>query len=149
MTALKELILQDVKTTLEGITTAGGYSIDSPLVTRKTGNALRAPRYPVIYLVEPEEEKEHEGAKQVTTAVMHLRMEAFIWDDRDQSALDATNMLRDMEHRLLQDVRRGGNAIDTTLTGNALVVDEDLKISGVALDVDVLYRHDLTDPAGL
>lgn len=144
MPSIKEQILQEVETTLGAMTTAGGYSMDSPYTSRRTRPADRLPDYPAIFISEPEEEKES-GPVAKTSTFMPVRIECWLYDDRQTPNLNATNALRDLEYALLQDATRGGLAIDTTLVRNKMLVTEQ-KMSGVMLDVEVHFRHAYMDP---
>ena len=148
--SIRENILKNIKTTLEGITIANGCNNDVASVQRwkKQGNSLR--QVSCIIINAGPEEKE-----LVPNPLFTCRLLVYldVWttqDDNDTTDTDTllSSLLSDVEKILMVDYSRGGYAIETTIKGNApFETIEGEAFAGITIEVEILYRHQQTDPS--
>jgi len=81
-----------------------------------------------------------------TTCVLHMQL--VCWNHKTNNASEESiKVLANVEKALKVDITRGGNAYDTNITGNEMILAEELLPNGgVIINFDVLYRHNLADP---
>ncbi len=148
--SVRESILKNIKTTLDGITVANGYNNNVASVQRwkKQGNSLR--QVPCVIVNAGPEEKE-----LVPNPLFTCRLSVYldVWvtqDDTDTTDTDTllNSLLGDVEKVLMVDYTRGGYARDTTIKGNApFETIEGEPFAGITIEVEILYRHQQTDPS--
>jgi len=147
---LEEEIAQNVKTTVEGVTEEAGYNQTVAEVHRlSTLEGFEPVNLHVVMLEDPPErdrEQTPAGAhtwRKVFGLVLYVRP-----SDTDTSPVDTKiNRFRaDVAKALMSDQTRGGYAVDTDVLDTAVVTDEQGRIQGHMLPVEVTYRHLETDP---
>lgn len=146
---IKEQILDNVKTTLEGITTANGYDTNVTWVSRNRSDPRGDghDRY-ILIRVDPEN---HDP--EVTMGYSHrhlmLSLEVFITDMEDPTET-LEYFAADIEKALMVDHTRGALAIDTTIESVDIPYhddESDADITGLAVvTVDIHYRTLVEDP---
>ena len=146
---VRERILQNLVTTLQGVTTSAGYATTLRKVTRIPASAFSLTELPMVMLVDASEEKEDGNPAQFTRCLLHL--ELICWNaNYSTPSEEALKILGSVEKALYVDQRRGGLAIDTDVTGNeTLIAEEAMPYGGVTIFMDVHYRHRLGDPYAL
>lgn len=146
----EELIAQNVKTTVEAVTEAAGYNQTVAEVHRLTSLEGFEPTNLHVVMLEdpPERDRESESAgshtwKKVFGLVLYVRP-----SDDDTSPIDTQiNRFRaDVAKAMMVDHTRGGYAFDTDILDAAVVTDEDGRVQGHMLPVEVSYRYLETDP---
>ncbi len=149
-TTVRENIIANIKTTLEGISIANGYDNDIANVQRwmQGGNNLR--QVPCIILSAGSEIKTQE-VHPVTTCKLDIIIDVWIRHDEatDPRTTDAilNSFLGDVERAMMADIYRGGNAKNTIITGNmAFESTEGQPYAGIILETEILYRHLATNP---
>lgn len=148
-TSLREYILENLKTTLEGITVVGGYSNTILSVQRwnQKGNPLQA--VPCIVINSGLEEKKPEPNPQATCK---FSVYLDVWMRQDDDATDpsdkiSASLLADVEKALMVDPTRGGYAEDTNIINNTPFETVDGQPSfGIIVELEIIYKHKLTDP---
>jgi hypothetical protein len=149
-TSRREYILQNIKTALEAITVAHGYNNTVASVQRwaQKGNILQS--VPAIIINSGQEEKRQEPNPQVTCK---FTVYLDVWtrqDDTDTTPSDqvVSGLLLDVEKALMADYTRGGYAGDTRVMNNVPFETVDgMPSFGVQIEVEIIYKHLLTDPA--
>lgn len=146
--SIRELIVKNVVSTLEGITETAGYAFNIKQVVRfqQSGFNLASAEYPFIAVVEDAEDVEEGSPANFTTKILHLTL--FCWAFEYHSIGEAVNMiLAAVEKILYVDYNRGAKAIDTDIISNATVLSSPaIPYGGVEIKVDILYRHRVGDP---
>ncbi len=154
MATIAELILQNVKTTLEGVTTGAGYENTINRVERfeQDGNRKDNPPFAIFSLAELQEET----AKGSANGKLAWRMgvDVWVWTVHDKTTdartTDAvvTSLFNDALKALMQDTTRAGKALGTEVIG-ATRIDavEGQPFTGILLECNIYYRHLNTDPA--
>lgn len=151
--SVREDVLADIKSTLEGITTGNGYNHDVAAVVRGEVTPTMFKAFPVITFDDIGEsydrKNNHSLHKELRVAVLGLlRINKHTGDDAVRAA--ASNLLADIEKALMQDRCRGGNAIDTLLKSNDIESGEATSpYAFVVLELVVTYRTNLTDPTSI
>ena len=147
---VRENILANIKTTLEGITVANGYANTIASVQRwdKRGNALRL--VPCIIVNAGQEEKEMSPNPYFTC---RLSVYLDVWmrqDDADSTATDTllSSVLGDIEKALMVNNTRGGYAIDTNIKSNVpFETVEGQPHAGLTIELEILYQHTQSNPS--
>jgi len=151
--SVRELIMQHVQTTLEGITTANGYSTTLNAVERllQQGQSVKPP---MAYVIEGDDTPIDDTSQDIglmTLRNLEIGIEAQVIQDEavdSRSASEVMNLLiADIQRAMEADYTRGGHAINTTEMG----VDPILFIEGrkklvTVIGYRILYRHRRTDP---
>jgi len=149
-TSRREYILQNIKTTLETITTAHGYNNTITSVQRwsQKGNNLQS--IPAIIINSGQEAKQQEPNPQATCK---FTIYLDVWtrqDDTDTTPSDqvVSGLIADVEKAMMVDYTRGGYAEDTHIMNNVpFETVEGMPSFGVQIEVEITYKHLLTDPA--
>lgn len=146
---VRESILENLRTTLSGVTTANGYHNDIQSVQRwrQSGNSLL--NVPCIVINAGPEEK-----NPAPNPFMTCRLTVYldIWTRQDATDMQATDtilnsLLGDIEKAIMQDITRGGFAKDTNIKSNVLFETlEGQPQAGVVMELEIIYQHKQDDP---
>ncbi len=144
---VRENILANVKTTLEGISIANGYNNDIASIQRwkQKGNLLR--QVPCIIINAGLEDKKP-GPDPLVTCKLTVSLDLWIRDDSDNPTDTILNSLfGDIEKALAVDYTRGVSATDTNiLSSTPFETVEGAPHAGLMIEVEVHYRHQRTNP---
>lgn len=147
---IRELIQQNIDAVLKTITIANGYNNTVVSVQRweQNGNSLLLA--PCIIQV-PNPEEKTEGPHPYSTCRLPIDIYIFVRHDKteDSRATDAilNSLLGDIEKALKIDSTRGGNAENTIIKNNSFIVNEQGEpISGIIVEIEVVYYHQTTNP---
>jgi len=146
----REYILQNIKTVLETITVANGYTNTITTVQRWTqkGNVFQA--IPAIVINAGQEEKQQTPNPQATCK---LTVFLDVWhrqDDTDTTPSDQviSSLIADVEKAIMADYTRGGYAEDTRVLNNVPFETVDgMPSFGVQIELEITYKHALGDPS--
>lgn len=146
---VRESILENLRTTLLGVTTANGYHNDIQSVQRwrQSGNSLLS--VPCIVINAGPEEK-NPAPNPFTTCQLTVYLD--IWTRQDAADMQATDtilnsLLGDVEKAIMQDVTRGGFAKDTNIKSNVLFETlEGQPQAGMVMELEIIYQHKQDDP---
>ena len=150
MPIVKENILANIKTTLEGITIPNGYANSILSVQRwiQKGNSLVD--VPCIVInCGPEEMEMSPNPFFTNKLLVYLD----VWVRQDESDTQSTDtilnsLLGDIIKALMIDNTRGGFAIDTNIKSNVpFETVEGQPHAGIVVEVEIIYQHKLTDPS--
>jgi len=146
--SLREKIMDNLTTTLEGITTAAGYEVNMQRVFRIPLSPFDSPMYPFAQLVDVGETLADGRDEPVWFSTWNLQVLVGVGNDEWIDASKRSNMLlASVQKAVAVDPKRGGFAIDTTVVGDRLILnDEAMPYGGGELTVVILYRHRLGDP---
>lgn len=155
--SVRELILKDVVTTLQGVTGAAGYAntLHSVQRFRQAGQTLAD--VPLCVIMEGEDSVAFEGplsgAGSLTTRNLIVNLVLIVRQDDDTDPQPATevmnSLLADVQKAMLGGARfqRGGHAIDTTEIGiGELDVEEGQPELVQTIAFRIQYRHRFDDP---
>jgi len=146
---VRESILENLRTTLSGITVANGYDNDIASVQRwrQSGNSLL--NVPCIVINAGPEEKEP-VPNHFTTCKVTVYLDVWMRQDAaDPQATDTllNSLLGDVEKALMQDITRGNFAKDTNIKSNVLFETlEGQPQAGIILELEIIYQHKQDDP---
>ncbi len=146
---IREKILKNIKTTLEGVTVANGYRNTIQAVRRWDKRSNPIDPTPSITIAVGEENKD-----PIPNPLYTCRLNVFldVWirqNETDATPTDEkiTSLVGDIEKALMVDNTRGGNAVDTDLKGSTPFDYPDGKFtSGVVVEAVILYQHRISDP---
>lgn len=148
--SIRELILENIKTTLQGITVAAGYNYTAATVERwqQKGNSTSLSPHIIIH---SGPETKTPGPDPQTECDLSIIVEAgYRQDDTDTTVSDTivSRLLADIEKALTQDHTRGGYAEETKISGNIPFeyVDGQPRF-GIMVQVEIKYAHKYSDPA--
>jgi hypothetical protein len=155
MPSVRESILANVKTTMQGIapggTPAAGYSTPVKGVYRwGVDSQPSAMEAPLILVIDG-----GDAYDQSTISLLNKRLTVALegwqrieFEDDSTVSENATAFLADLERAILQDVRRGENAWETLLKSSEIIVQREAEpFYVVSLVVEIRYRTNLTNPS--
>lgn len=147
--SIRELIMQNIKTTLETIKISNGYEVDVEAVFRVQHSPYDGLVSPFVVIFDTGEDKQEGTPFQFTTCTLHL--DCLFWNsglyDDVSASQEAIKLACAIEKALGVDNKRGGYAIDTDILGNSTTLDaENFPVGGGSVRVDVQYRHRVYDP---
>ena len=145
---VREKILEDIETTLKGISKIKGYENDIANIKRykQSGNSLR--EVPCIIISAGPEEKTQ--GEQLINCRFTVNIEVWIRHDEEDIAGSTdtiiNSLLGDVEKALFIDYTRGGLAVNTVVTGNMpFETVEGNPYAGIIIETEILYRHKIRD----
>lgn len=147
--SIRELILKNLKTTMQGITVANGYNYTIASVQRWESKGNNYAVVPCIVINSGPEDKE-EGPEPQMTCKFTVFIEATYRQDDDSSESSdsiMSKLLADIEKALTVDITRGNYAENTKILGN--IPFETIggqPTFGIIVNIEILYRHKNTDP---
>jgi len=149
--SIRELIMKDIKSTLESIDTADGYNYTmSERTVRRFNmrgqNFVDLPTYVIdmtqeteIPMISPKEKMR----MSITISAYYVQKE----DDDLDTGVYINMMLADIKKSLLVDPQRGTYAIETVITGaDKFNTTDEQKYTGIIVGIDVQYQHAYGDP---
>ena len=138
----RELIMVDLKTVLEGITTGNGYNWDVAKVERMVGE----PEYlddvittfpnPTIYLIEGIEEIEYLPSQKMNTLTIII-----VGCIPRVSAANINGFIQDVRQAIGLDTQRGGNATSTTIRRITPVNERSFNHVKLRFEVQINYLN--------
>ena len=151
METVRERILQNIKTVLEGVTIANGYNFDftPATVQRWSMHGNRMVDMPMV-VISPGDEDESSLPNPFEECFLTLYLDIFFVNDENDPVPTDTYLNRlqgDIKKAILQDSTRAGNAVDTDVLGTTpFETTEAQPYAGIIMEVRVRYRHLRTDP---
>lgn len=142
-TSIRELILQNVETTLQGLDGIA-FPTEVRRVERSSSVVQNVREFPTIFMLEPVETVLHRPAGMMTFTLT-LKLECWLLDDLTGVNTDVNDFLRDVANVLLADHTRAGHAIDTKLGANEAFVSQSNRQAGIFVDVLINYRTSVVD----
>ena len=151
METIRERILQNIKTVLEGVTIANGYNFDftPATVQRWSMHGNRMVDMPMV-VISPGDEDESSLPNPFEECLLTLYLDIFFVNEENDPVPTDTYLNRlqgDIKKAILQDSTRAGNAVDTDVLGTTpFETTEAQPYAGIIIEVRVRYRHLRTDP---
>jgi len=151
METVRERILQNIKTTIEGVTIANGYNFDftQETVQRWSMHGNRMVDMPTV-VISPGDEDESSSPHPFEECLMSVFLDVFYVTDEDDLVSTDTYLNRlqgDIKKAILADVTRGDEAVDTDILGTTpFETTEAQPYAGIIIEVRVRYRHLRNDP---
>jgi len=147
---VREKIMEDIKTTLEGISKANGYNNDIASIQRWRQGGNPRLNVPCIVINAGPEEKDP-VPNPLTTCRLTVNIDVWIRHDEDDvpGSTDTilNSLLGDVEKALMVDIKRGDYAVDTIIQRNIpFETAEGEPYAGIIVDVEIHYRHKITNP---
>lgn len=147
---IREEVLANLKTTLQGVTVANGYTYDVACVVRGEITPNRLQSFPAIVFDDLGETYDrlnnNSHHKELRVGLLGvLKVTTGATDDVVRQACG--NLLADIEQALMVDRCRGGFAVDTLLQSNDVESGEAVRpYAFVVLELLAKYRTNLTNP---
>ena len=143
--SIREQILKQIVTTLEGVTVANGYDFDMKDVIRIPTVPQELLAFPTAQVID-ETEEVLDTPSHFSTRLLAGTIVVWSWDHRDIS--EAVNsILANTDKALMVDRTRGGLAISTETPSNRVVMaDSVAPFGGVIIEFRVQYRFFSGDP---
>jgi len=151
METVRERILQNIKTVLEGVTIANGYNFDfaPSTVQRWSMHGNRMVDMPMV-VISPGDEDESSLPNPFEECLLTLYLDIFFVNEENDPVPTDTYLNRlqgDIKKAILQDSTRAGNAVDTDVLGTTpFETTEAQPYAGIIMEVRVRYRHLRMDP---
>jgi hypothetical protein len=146
MSSRRELILQNIETTLNTISVENGYEVTLLRVARVPSSPFDNALFPCVMILDQGEDKEEGIPVNKTTCT--LKIEIVFWNDEyvDMST-KAIQIQSSIEKAMKVDNLRGGYAYDTKVISNSFLVEEEhFPLGGGTIMYEIYYRHALGDP---
>jgi hypothetical protein len=150
MTSVREYIFQNIKTTLEAVTTTAGYNYTLTdkvfLIHGKRDDT--AYEEPVVYIYPGMERTVREsGEKGFDYNELEVQLEMWIRAERTTMNTEVNQALADVKTALGADHTRGGYAIYTEFASNeAIIVDLTSDKCAILMSIIVHYEHLYANP---
>lgn len=147
--SIRDDIVDDLKTTLGGITAGAAYNYTTASVFDwRTPGASTIPSFPAVSVWDLDERVEWK-AYPLATRILRVTIQAIhACEPNDDPAGVARKMLHDIQKAVVVDHTRGGVAVDTLEVANRVAVDAPAEpYVVVEVDLDVHYRTNRADPA--
>ncbi|HAH21629.1 MAG: hypothetical protein A2Y00_05500 [Omnitrophica WOR_2 bacterium GWF2_43_52] len=151
METVRERIMANIKTTLEGVTVANGYNFDftADTVQRWSMHGNRLADLPAV-VISPGDEEEKGQPNPFEECYLNVYLDIFFVNDEGDSMVTDTYLNRlqgDMKKAILLDHTRGGEAIDTDVLGTTpFETTEGQPYAGIIMELGIRYRHLRSDP---
>jgi len=151
METVRERILANIKTTLEGITVASGFNFDftPDTVQRWSMHGNKLVDLPAV-VISPGDEEEKSLPNNFEECTLTIFLDIFfVTEEADAVSTDTyLNRLQgDMKKAVLEDHTRGGEAIDTDVLGTTpFETTEGQPYAGIIMELGIRYRHLRSDP---
>ena len=151
--SIREQIVKNVVTTLEGITEALGFDITVASVQRSRRAGPTIHEFPTILVIEESEailpQTEGRGPLGKWTKLMSLGL--VCWIENEEAGEAVNQILANVEKALMADISRGNLAVLTNLVSNQSFITEDIDNpeSGVTMVIEIRYRVQERDPFSL
>jgi len=148
---VRERILANLKTTLEGITVANGYNFDltPQTVQRWSMHGNRMTDIPLV-IISPGNEDEKSLPNAFEECELTVYLDVFFVNAQNDAVSSDTylnRLLGDIKKAVLLDHTRGGEAIDTDAAGaTPFETTEGQSFAGVIVELKIRYRHLRLDP---
>jgi hypothetical protein len=152
METVREKILENLKTTLEGITVANGYNFDftSGTIQRWSMHGNSLVNLPAVVL-SCGDESEQSAPYPLEECALSVYLDCFFVSDEDEATSTDTYLNRlqgDIKKAVLADHTRGGHAVDTNVLGTTpFETTEGQHYAGIIVEIEIKYRHQRLDPA--
>lgn len=144
--SVRELIEQNVKTTLEGVTIANGYQVNILQVFRYGQPFPATPECPAAQII-PEGETYEPAPHPLYTAKLTLMVALLVEAEVGKVAKAINDILADVTKALMADVTRGGNAVRTFILSSSVYESGVTEpIGDVRLRVEIHYRMSFSNP---
>jgi|CXWL01.1.fsa_nt_gi hypothetical protein len=145
--------MKHIKTTLEGITVALGYSNTLNAVERVLQRG-QSSQPPMAYVLEGDDDSNQGpifGADSLLSRTLNVGVVLVVQQDEDtdaRSASEAMNsLIADVQTAMQVDYSRGGRAVNTEeLSISPVQIEEGQPILSATVAYRITYRHRRTDP---
>ena len=150
MSTVREQIIDNIRTTLQGITVGNGYENTMQSVQRWDKRANSLLQVPCVIISAGQEQKVPTPNPFYTC---HLTVYLDVWIRQDASdALSTDSRLSsiagDISKAVMQDYTRGGLAKDTVEHGSQpFFTEEGQPNAGLICELEIIYQHKQGDPA--
>jgi hypothetical protein len=143
----RELILKNIKTSLELITVANGYNNTLTADQVQRWNQYDNPKvHPPTLIINAGPERFKSGPNPYYTSQFPVTIEA--WERQDERSTDPTDellgkILADILYAMLTDVTRGGYAIETNpVSAIPFEVVKGAGNCGIVIEFEIVYKFD-------
>ena len=148
---VREKILANLKTTLEGLTTGNGYNFNftSDTIQRWKMHGNSTTELPMI-VVSPGDQGQKPKANALSECDMEVFLPAVYRHEPNDPIETDTYMNRlegDIKKIVMVDETRGGNALSTQVIGSSpFESEEEQRYAGIVIELLIKYRHLTSDP---
>ena len=137
-------ILDDIVSTLKGVTVSGGYNRNIRTALRTATSFTEMPRLDCVFVSADSETKEELSGR--SQCLLTVTLTAFAEDSNDTVAA-AHDLGADIHKALYVDPTRSNLAIDTSVISVSYFgIEGNETVSGCTVELQILYRHDYGDP---
>lgn len=147
--SVKERIVQNVVTTLQGITQANGFYFNVGAVRRFENNPHNEPALPALGVVGIKEKyKNLAGSPALLDVRLFVTVTGLVANDpADDSEQQQNFLVRDVIAALMYDRTRGGLAVSTDITDTDFeILESEKPLSMCSVVIEINYRCRDTDP---
>ena len=143
--SLRELIMQDLHTSLQAVTVENGYAHTLTAVERLLQRG-QSSQPPMAYLLEGDDDITTEGPNHLVTRTLSVGVVLVVRQDESEDARSASEVMNaliaDCQKAIQQDPQRGGSAIDTNEQSiSAVQIEEGMPELSCTLAYRINYRH--------
>ena len=150
-TPVRELVLENVKTTLQAIESGADYFNDVYSVVRTAPNLANIPNELTLFVFSPGDSnvtRDGRGSPTGLTETQILINVIAIISHEIASDTHANQIAHDIEKAVLADRQRGGYAINPFPLGRDVISDESTEPwAFLTIRFQCFYRHDFANPS--
>jgi len=149
---VRERIIENIKTTLEGIKKASGYNFDfsGETVQRWSMHGNSLVNLPAV-IISSGDEEERSSPYPLEECTLSVYLDVFYVNEENEETSTDTYLNRlqgDIKKAILEDHTRGGHAIDTNVLGTTpFETAEGQHYAGIIIELEIKYQHMRLDPA--
>jgi len=146
--SIRERILENLKTTFQGITVLNGYNLDVGFVSRDLihPNQLTDSQIPAIFITATRAVPAHMSYTKLRTVLMPTITCYVSAASNATAATTLEKLFQDIRKVIYVDIRRAGLA-ESTLAGETRVDKGTLPpMAGGEIDLEISYRHPRDEP---
>jgi hypothetical protein len=144
--SIRQLVMDDLVTTLNNIKTAKGALINVESVYTIKVNPRQLKAYPGIIVIPDKEILDQNTYPLFCTCRLSLALECWL-KEQDDIVSEGNKFLAEVQKAIEADNTRGGNAIDTALTGvDYYYFKETAPLGCLIITVEISYRYRYSNP---
>lgn len=145
MSTKRELILANLITTLEGITTGEGYSMTVRKVSRQFQMPDQVNDFPWLYVYSEDERLTHEPDFE-ERSIWTVGILGYIKLQQSLKSTEMEKLIGDVKKVVMVDTTRGGNCTSTVVDSIVNLTGEPSPFGIFAVLLQIVYHYDVLSP---
>lgn len=137
--SVRERILQNIQTTLEGINETAGYNFTVGRVERMRAVPLAEDsEFPALFIYETSE-RIAQGPNPLLTKELTVIIQTWLRSGDNDLSVQMNGITADIETAMFADVKRGGLAVDTDVVEHVFMLDTPIEVLAALHSVFIIH----------